>query len=53
MPKVYHFSLEYLKSYDSERWQTNREKKDFTKDVSRRTFLKNVKPHKTIKQVNS
>lgn len=53
MPKVYHFSLEYLKSYDSERWQTNREKKDFTKDVSRRTFLKNVKPHKITKQVNS
>lgn len=51
MPHVYHFNLEYCQSYDSERWQTNREKKDFTKEVSRRTFLKNVKtPRKKNKQ---
>lgn len=46
MPKVYHFSLEYQDTYDSNRWDTNREKKNFTQDVSRRTFLQNVKRRK-------
>jgi len=40
MPKVYHFALEYKDTLDGERWATNRAKRDFTSDVSKRTFLK-------------
>ena len=39
MPKVYHFGLEYSDTYDGLRWQVNRNKKDFTKNISERTFL--------------
>lgn len=46
MPKVYHFNLEFEDTFDSERWDVNRTKKDFTKDVSRRTFLKHAKHYK-------
>lgn len=43
MPKVYHFALEYKDTLDGERWATNRAKRDFTSDVSKRTFLKHSK----------
>lgn len=40
MPRVFHYEFEYKNTLDSDRWDTNRNKKDFTKDVSERTFLK-------------
>ena len=40
MPHVFHYEFEYLDTLDSDRWDTNRNKRDFTKDVSERTFLK-------------
>ena len=43
MPVVYQFELEFINTLDSERWETNRNKKDFTNDISKRTFLKHVK----------
>lgn len=43
MPVVYQFELEFINTLDSERWDTNRNKKDFTNDISKRTFLKHVK----------
>lgn len=46
MSHVYHFNLEYEDTCDAERWDTNRAKKDFTKDVSKRTFLKQAKHYK-------
>lgn len=43
MPVVYQFELEFINTLDSERWETNRNKKDFTNDISKRTFLKHIK----------
>lgn len=43
MPVVYQFELEFINTLDSERWDTNRNKKDFTNDISKRTFLKHIK----------
>lgn len=42
MHEIFHFELEYINTLDSERWDTNRDKKDFTNDVSKRTFLKKI-----------
>lgn len=38
MPKVYHYHFEYLNTIDSDRWTTNRFKRDFTDDISKRIF---------------
>lgn len=43
MQHVYHYEFEYNNTLDNERWNTNRNKKDFTKDVSERTFLTNIR----------
>lgn len=43
MSDIYQFGLEFVNTLDSERWAVNRNKRDFTDDVSKRTFLKNVK----------
>lgn len=48
MAHVYHFNLEYEDTCDAERWSTNRAKKNFTKDVSKRTFLKQAKSQKRL-----
>lgn len=45
MAKVYHFSLEYVNTLDGERWQINRNKKDFTDSLSRKLFLAQIKRH--------
>lgn len=39
MPYVYHFELEYADTLDQERWDTNRQKRDFTKQLSEKTFM--------------
>lgn len=39
MKQIYHYEFEYKNTLDGDRWDTNRSKKDFTKDVSERTFL--------------
>lgn len=42
MTHVYHYYFEYLHTFDSERWETNRSKRDFTNDVAEKTFLAQV-----------
>lgn len=39
MKEVWHFSLEYVNTLDGERWQVNRNKKDFTDTLSKKLFL--------------
>lgn len=48
MSHVYHFELEYASTLDSERWETNRGKRDFTDDVSERTFKAQVAQFKNM-----
>ena len=48
MAHVYHFELEYANTLDSERWETNRGKRDFTDDVSERTFKAQVAKFKNL-----
>lgn len=43
MSKVYHFELEFINTIDSQRWSTNREKRDFTDEISKRTFLQKAR----------
>lgn len=43
MSDIYQFGLEFTNTLDSERWAVNRNKRDFTDDVSKRTFLKNLR----------
>lgn len=43
MHDVYHFSLEYCRTLDGERWQVNRNKKDFTDTLSKKIFLDKLK----------